>query len=191
MNAGRRIYTRSWAYYFILSNIYKHIYYLNVDNMAENRNNKSEPIELLLSILVAISIGFALEKLIMLNDLLWFGFSILAILLAVGFIYIMLNTSLKNKFRDLSRLAVIIFVIFFPFTLTKALQNSIGTIFNWKGNKEITYSILMGLAFISWGISELENSKTKGAIIIVIGGIIAIVSIIFLIMLKGGLINVG
>lgn len=150
----------------------------------------SEPTELLLSILVAVSVGFALERLLSQDDFLWFCLSVIAILISVGFIYVMLETT-KYSFKSVSRVLVILSVIFFPFTLAKATQNSISSIFDWSFNKEIVYGVLMGVCFVAWGIAEYrEKNKSKGIGIIVFGGTIIAFSLLFGVLLVGGILKI-
>lgn len=137
------------------------------------------PLELLLSILVAISLGFAIERLVNLDDtLVWLFFSLLAVLIAVSFICTMVDLP-KLTFKDLSRICVLVAVIFFPFTLAR-LNEGIAkksTGFIWGNFQEMLYGLSIGVFFILWGYSELKENKTKGWAIIVLGLVIVLASL--------------
>jgi hypothetical protein len=149
-----------------------------------------QPTELLLSILVAVAVGFALEKLLLLDDFSWLCFSTLAIIISIAFIYLILETE-KPSFISISRILVIIFVIFFPFTLAKVTQNYPSTMLVWTSNKELFYGILTGITFLLWGWAEYkERHKGKGIGIIVFGSAIIFFSVLFFVLINGGWIKV-
>lgn len=150
-----------------------------------------KPIELLISIFAGISVGFGLESLMKVtDDALWFGFSIFAIIFTTAFIWIILDVG-KLKFKEVIMMITLAFLIFFPFTLAKADQNSTSSIFDWTGNTEIIYSIFMGISFIIWGAAEIKdkNRRVKGSIIVAFGIFIIILLIFLSLLIKTGVMN--
>lgn len=133
-------------------------------------------IELLLSILIAISVGFALEKLVDVSDTgEWFFLSGVSILVSVVFIYMMLEINPKS-ITEVSKLFVLGSVLFLPFTLSRLSrdQNSASAGFVWGPGLEYCYIFLISAFFIWWGICERINGKEKGKYIIGFGIILGL-----------------
>lgn len=135
--------------------------------------------ELLLSILIAISAGFAIERLVDVSDtLVWLFLSLLSICISLWFIYEMLEIEFPSR-RNLSRLCVLIFVMFLPFTFARLDSNVAleSTRFVWGNLAEMVYGLLLGAAFIAWGKFEKEEFGEKKKHIWIIGLILILLSI--------------
>jgi len=123
----------------------------------------SGKLELLLSILVAIALGFSIEKLAEIDEtFMWFVFSLITIIIAIFLIYELLEVPpLTSKMA--AKLGVIATVTFFPFTLARTVQSSsqASSGFSWGPFAEMIYAIFIGVFFIWWGIAEKDKPERK------------------------------
>lgn len=145
---------------------------------------KKVEIELLLSILLAVSISYALTLFIEFDDITWLFMSSVSIVVTIFMIYHLLELKME-KFIDFFKLLSFSLLILLPFSLGKAwrlkimAEKGIEGISGlwWNMNGVLIHMMLIGFSFILQGFFESDKKKAKN--LHLIGGAAIILSLIF------------
>jgi len=131
-------------------------------NMVQETNQKA--VELILSILLAVSMSYALILFLEFDDLTWLFLSIVIIAIAIFLIYSLLDIKL-NKLSDFLMLISFSLGMLLPFSLGKVHKlNSLEDKFSgswWDMDYLLIHLGILGISLILWGISLQFKDKNK------------------------------
>lgn len=152
---------------------------------------EGKQVELILSILLAIAVSYALGTFVTdLNDLAWLTLSIISIAVVILVIYFMLN--LKPKGSEWAMLPTLGLGILLPFSFKKMILsfNIETAISGWAWTKIyfFVHLLLFGISLIIWGALEKDKRRRKS---LIISGIIWILFMILLAVFSGGILKNG
>lgn len=147
---------------------------------------KDQGLELILSILLAVSLGQSLNLFITLPTTeTWFLSSVITIGFTITVVYMVLGVRIEHWYRDLTRIISIGFFMFFPFAFQRANVQNLGPQnIEWTTGSVFVYVALIGIPLFLWANAEnMLNKKTnlqsnKTTILTVMGVVFMIVGLL-------------
>jgi len=157
--------------------------------MEELKSNK-KGIELLLSVLLAVSVSYGLTLFIEFNSTAWLIFSLLSISGTILIIYFMMNLNIE-KIHEWFMLSSFSLVLFIPFSLKKMMSfyNETTKVSGdwWSQGWFFLHLFILGGSLILWGVFHSERRKE-----LIWSGIVMIIfTLIIIALIKEGILQNG
>lgn len=141
---------------------------------------------IILSVFLAASLPIALSLFAIseIDDITWFGASLLYIFLVILVIYGVLYPKIKNRNEELSRLAFVISFSFLPFLLQRAVV-MVGRVAESTAGwivAVLLYVSITSFLLALWG--KFESNKSRERTLLLLGAIIFIFVIVITLILR-------
>lgn len=148
--------------------------------------SKVKGLELILSILLAISLAQSLNLFVGLPTTeTWFLSSFIIIGLTITVVYMVLGLKIQNWYRDLTMIISIGFFMFFPFAFQRTnMELESQALLEWTVGTLFIYLALMAIPIFLWAHAEyliqrnINEQSSKSTVLTLIGVVLMIIGLL-------------